>query len=233
MTRAGGRLIVALDVPNLRRAEQIANRLRGAVRYVKIGSVLFTAEGPRAVARMRARGFQVFLDLKFHDIPSTVEKSCRSAAGLGIAMLTVHASGGAEMIRAAVTGARDGARGTGTRAPLILGVTVLTSDGAGQAARTRARVMALAREITHAGAQGVVASAQEVAMLRQQFGTRLRLICPGIRPPGAAPGDQQRVATPAEALQHGADFLVVGRPITAAVDPRAAVDAIIRDMEDA
>ena len=149
--RASERLIIALDAADLRGAARVARRLRGVVRCVKIGSAVFTAEGPRAVARMRALGFSVFLDLKFHDIPSTVEKSCRAAARLGVTMLTVHAAGGADMIRAAVAGARDEARRVGRRAPLIVGVTVLTSDGAGPA--VRARAMALAREAVRGGAR--------------------------------------------------------------------------------
>ena len=228
--RGGDRLIIALDAPSLREAERVAKRLQDVVRYVKIGSALFTAEGPRAVARMQALGFKVFLDLKFHDIPSTVEKSCRAAVRLGAAMVTVHASGGAAMLQAAAFGARDEARRRGQPGPLVLGVTVLTSDG-GASRATQAQVLRLAKDAQAAGVGGVVASAREAAVIRRQVGRRLRIVCPGIRPVGAEPADQRRVATPAEAIRHGADFLVVGRPVTAATDPRAAAAQMIREME--
>jgi len=225
-----GRLIVALDSPTMPRALAIARRLRGCVRLVKIGSVLFTACGPSIVQRVRAMGFQVMLDLKFLDIPTTVALSCQAAVRQRIAMLTVHAAGEPEMLRAAVVGARAEARRLRIARPLVLGVTVLTSVKGSRRAGTRPRVVALAQRAVQSGCDGVVASAQEAPVLRRRFGRRLRIVCPGIRRASARADDQQRVATPAAALRAGADFLVVGRPITAARDPRAAAQRILRAM---
>ncbi len=222
------RLIVALDATALAPALRLARALRGSARTVKVGSALFTACGPEAVRRLRALGFAVMLDLKFLDIPSTVALSCRSAAGLGVALLTVHASGGRAMLEAAVRGAREGAWRSAR--PGVLAVTVLTSDAGGSSAE---RVMALANGAVNAGCDGLVASAQEAAALRRRFGPRLRIACPGIRPSGGAGDDQRRTAAPGEALRAGADWLVIGRPITAARDPRTAAEAILHDMEDA
>jgi orotidine-5'-phosphate decarboxylase len=222
--RAADRLIIALDAATAGEALRLARRLRGLVRTVKVGGILFTAAGPSVVRRLTRLGFRVMLDLKFHDIPHTVEFSCRAAGAAGADLLTVHAGGGREMLRAAMRGARAAKRPR----PVVLAVTVLTSDGG---AGARARVLALARAAAAAGCDGVVASAQEAALLRRRLGRRLRLACPGIRPSGAARGDQRRVATPAQALRAGADWLVVGRPITAAADPRAAARAILREME--
>lgn len=236
--RSRDQLIVALDAPDLASATRMARALRGLIRTVKVGSALFTAGGPGAVRRLRAMGFQVMLDLKFFDIPSTVESSCRAAARLGASLVTVHASGGPAMLEAAVRGARAGSRG---RRAQVLAVTVLTSEGGA----ARRRVVALARQALRAGCDGVVASAQEAAALRARFGNRLYLVCPGIRPPTPSGGtrratgrvhrhgreDQRRIVTPARALAAGADALVVGRPITAAPDPRAAVRQILTEME--
>lgn len=220
------RLIVALDSRSPVEALRLARALRGLVRTVKVGSVLFTAAGPDILRRLRRLGFRVMLDLKFHDIPNTVELSCRAAAAHGVSLLTVHASGGSAMLAAAVRGARAGA---GRRArPLVLGVTVLTSLGGRS---TRGRVMAFAKEASTAGCDGVVASAQEAAALHHRFGRRLKIVCPGIRQASAKRGDQRRVATPAQALAAGADWLVVGRPITGSRDPRQAAQEILTEME--
>jgi orotidine-5'-phosphate decarboxylase len=227
---AADRLIVALDYQELGEAVQAARRLRGLVRTVKIGSILFTRAGPEAIRRMRSLGFQVMLDLKFFDIPSTVELSCRAAVRSHVALLTVHASGGAAMLAAAVRGVRQEASRLGTAPPHVLAVTVLTSTGRRSPALAR-RVVSLARAAKAAGCDGVVASAQEAKPLRRALGARMRIVCPGIRPPGAAAGDQARIATPAEALANGADWLVIGRPITAAADPKAAAAHILQDME--
>ena len=224
------RLIVALDLPTAARALMVARRLAGLVRLVKVGSVLFTQGGPESLAQLRAMGFQIMLDLKFYDIPSTVEASCRAAARHRVALLTVHASGGRAMLEAAVRGSRDEARRRRTAAPRVLGVTVLTSEPR-KGRHVDRRVASLAMEAVRAGCDGVVASAQEARALRRRLGRRPLLVCPGIRPSGAAVGDQQRVATPTNALQQGADYLVVGRPITAARDPRAAAQRIVREME--
>lgn len=228
---AESRLIIALDAPRLPEALRIANQLRGLVRYVKIGSILFTAEGPAAVTRLRALGFEVFLDLKFHDIPSTVEHSCRAAARHGVWMLTVHAAGGAPMLRAAREGAHREAARLRIRPPWIVAVTVLTSVGDGRRQLAR-RVVTLAADAARAGLYGVVASAHEVPAIRRGVKRRLVTVCPGIRVPGAPALDQRRTASPDEALALGADFLVVGRPVTRAPDPCAAVHQILADMED-
>lgn len=226
----GSRVIVALDVGQLGEALDLGRQLRGVVRRVKIGSALFTAVGPEAIAKLRSLGFDVFLDLKFHDIPSTVEKSCRAAVRHGAWMLTVHASGQREMLEAAAAGVREEAKRLGVGRPLVVGVTVLTSIG-GQAAAVARRAVALAREAKAARLDGVVASVHEAAAIRRMLGPKLQIVCPGIRLPSADVADQQRVATPAEAIARGADFLVIGRPITGAPDPRASAQAIIRDME--
>lgn len=229
--RVQERLIVALDDPALPQALALAKRLRGVVRTVKVGSALFTAHGPKAVARLRAMGFGVMLDLKFFDIPSTVELSCRAAGGLRVSLLTVHACGEPEMLAAAVRGARQGARRVGAAPPAVLGVTVLTSVGGRSARQLRAEVLRRAARAIDAGCNGVVASAREAAALRRRLGRQPLIVCPGIRPARAARADQQRVATPREALAQGASHLVVGRPITAAADPRAAARHILEEME--
>jgi len=226
---AASRLIVALDLPTLGAAVRCAKRLQGLVRRVKIGSALFTAEGPEAVRRMRQLGFDVFLDLKFHDIPSTVEKSVRAAVPHRIWMLTVHASGQAQMLRSAVRGATDEAAKRRLPRPLIVGVSVLTSVEASGPALMR-RVLTLAAHAQRAGLDGVVASAHEAAAIRRRLGSRLAIVCPGIRPASADEGDQSRVATPAKALKAGASFLVVGRPITQANNPGRAAQAILEEM---
>jgi orotidine-5'-phosphate decarboxylase len=236
--RAKDRLIVALDETSLSGALHMAQALRGLVRTVKVGSVLFTASGPEAVRRLRALGFEVMLDLKFFDIPSTVELSCRSAATLRVSWLTVHASGGREMLQAAVRGA-----GTGRGRPRVLAVTVLTStpnpatirggpETLGGPRATANIVRTLAYAAFDAKCDGVVASAHEAADLRKTFRGKLMIVCPGIRPASAFREDQRRVATPSAALRAGADRLVVGRPITGARRPREAAQAILDEMEE-
>lgn len=209
---------------------RLLKQLAGVVRYVKIGSVLFTSVGPAIITRMRALGFDVFLDLKFHDIPSTVERSCRAAVHHGVWMLTVHASGEPAMLEAAAIGVRREAARIGVPRPRVVGVTVLTSVAAD--ATTARRVMALATRAQHAGLDGVVASAQDAAMIRRRFGSRFLIVCPGIRSARDTCTDQQRIASPSEALAHGATFLVVGRPITDAPDPRRRVGQLLNEMED-
>ena len=241
---ARDRLIVALDVATLGSAMAMARRLQGLVRTVKIGSALFTACGPEAIRSIRALGFQVMLDLKFFDIPSTVELSCRAAARHRVSMLTIHASGGPAMLEAAVRGAHDEARRFRTAPPNVLGVTVLTSWEGARPSSVQARVAELTRVALQTGCTGVVAPAQEARALRRRFGKQLYLVCPGIRPAGlsspapvpsrsAARDDQRRVCTPHEALVRGADALVIGRPITAARDPRVAAGQILNEMEGA
>jgi orotidine-5'-phosphate decarboxylase len=228
---AASRLIVALDVETLPAALQVARRLRGVVRRVKVGSVLFTGAGPEAIRRLRALGFEVFLDLKFHDIPSTVEKSVRAAAHHGVWMLTVHASGQRAMLEAAVRGAREEASRLGRPRPLLVGVTVLTSVEAAPPSAVTRRVLELADAARRAGLDGVVASPQEAAALRRRLGPGPLIVCPGIRPADGQAADQQRIATPSQALAAGASCLVVGRPIVEAPDPRARARQILTDMD--
>jgi orotidine-5'-phosphate decarboxylase len=225
-------LIVALDGDDLVSAEGLARRLTGAVDAFKVGLTLFAAHGPEALFEIGQHG-RVFCDLKLHDIPTQVRGAARSLASKGVWLTTVHASGGRAMVAAAVEGA--GAAGSGT---LVAAVTVLTSlDAAelgslGVAADPAGQVLRLATLAVGAGAQALVCSPQEVAAVRAEVGPGVLLVTPGIRPAGGDPGDQSRVATPRAAVAAGADYLVVGRPITAATDPRAAAEAIRAEMEE-
>jgi orotidine-5'-phosphate decarboxylase len=225
------RLIVALDVPDLASAATLVNRLDRVCSWFKVGMELFTAAGPQAVELLTARGHSVFLDLKFCDIPNTVAGAVRSAAALGVRLLTVHAAGGPAMLEAAqnaLAGLAD--------PPQLLAVTLLTSMDQAQCAAVgferapAAQVELLARMGLAAGIRGFVCSPQEVAALRALTGPESILVVPGIRPAGAQVGDQKRIATPADALRNGASSLVVGRPITQAPDPAAAAQAILEEM---
>jgi orotidine-5'-phosphate decarboxylase len=222
------RICAAVDFPSWRAAEPFARAVAPHVGMLKVGLELFAAEGPSAVAAAAALGRPVFLDLKLHDIPNTVEGAARSAAASGAALLTVHASGGAEMVRAAVRGAGGRVR--------ILAVTVLTSldgpalDAVGLAGPPQAAAVRLARLAVGAGAGGLVCSPHEVAAVRAAVGAAPLLVVPGVRPPGAAKGDQARVATPAEAVRAGADVVVIGRPLRDAPDPAAAARAIAASL---
>lgn len=227
------RLIVALDVPTLSEATDLVRRLAPYLAAVKIGSQLFTAEGPHAVHAMHDLGLRVFLDLKFHDIPNTVAGAVAAARSLGLWMLNVHASGGPTMMAAAAKAAST--TGAGGRT-LVLGVTVLTSlDEAdlqatlGSARTLRDQVLHLAREAKAAGLDGVVASPHEIADIRQACGSGFLIVTPGVRPAGAEQADQRRVMTPGEAIRAGADYVVVGRPILAAKDPVEAARRIAED----
>jgi orotidine-5'-phosphate decarboxylase len=235
------RLFVALDLESLDDAARLLDQLDDVVRGVKIGSQLFTSAGPAAVELAQKRGHRVFLDLKFHDIPNTVAGAVRSAARLGVFMLNVHASGGIEMMRAAAESAAQAARDFGVARPLCLGVTVLTSldrraleTEVGVSASIESHVLRLAEGAARSGLDGCVASPQEIRRIRLALGPRFAIVTPGIRPGSpTTEDDQKRVATPRAALDAGADYLVVGRPITAARDPRAAAAAIIADLERA
>lgn len=223
------RIIVACDYPDAAAALALLDRLDPARCRIKIGKELFTAAGPDLVRAAGARGFGVFLDLKFHDIPNTVAGACRAAAALGVWMLNVHACGGARMLEAA----RQAVTGDTAERPLLVGVTVLTSmtdtdlAQTGVAASVEEQVLRLATLCADAGLDGVVCSAREAAMLRRHFGPRFLLVTPGIRAPGAAADDQRRTATPAEAIGAGATHLVVGRPVTQAAEPLR----VLADME--
>lgn len=228
------RLIVALDVPDTDAAAEMVIRLEGSVLWFKVGMELFTAAGPAVVEPILKRGHRVFLDLKFHDIPNTVAGAVRSAAALGVQMLTVHAAGGPAMLAAARQTIKDL-----TNPPELLAVTVLTSMDAAQLSACGVerspgdQVELLGKMGLEAGFRGFVCSPQEIRRMRGLTGPEGLLVVPGIRPAGAETGDQKRIATPAEALRLGASYLVVGRPITQAADPAAAAEAIVRQMAEA
>lgn len=232
--RAGAvqrRVIVALDYPEPGQALRMAERLNPGACRLKVGKELFTRGGPALVEQLMTRNFSVFLDLKFHDIPNTVAAACKAAAALGVWMVNVHAQGGRRMMEAA----RESLAGF-QHPPLLIGVTVLTSMGAEELRETGhlepplMLVQRLARLAHDCGLDGVVCSAQEAAMLRAAHGPGFALVTPGIRPAGAGSDDQQRVMTPPEAIAAGADYLVVGRPITAAADPLTALADIRRSI---
>ncbi|HVO11418.1 MAG TPA: orotidine-5'-phosphate decarboxylase [Vicinamibacteria bacterium] len=228
--QARDRLIVALDVPTGEDALGLADRLAGHVGMLKVGSQLFTAAGPELVRALAARQQRVFLDLKFHDIPNTVAGAVESACRLGVRLLTMHAAGGAAMMQAA-------ARARGDASTRLLAITVLTSHDAGTLAEIGLAgplpeaVRRLARLAQASGLDGVVCSPEEAALVREACGRGFLIVTPGIRPSGAAAGDQARATTPSAALSAGADHLVVGRPVIAAPDPAAAAEAIVREME--
>jgi orotidine-5'-phosphate decarboxylase len=224
---AAEKIIVALDVPTETEALTLMMQLSGEVGAFKIGLQRYTADGP-ALVRAASPFGAVFLDLKLHDIPNTVARAVESACGLGVRMLTIHLSGGGEMIRAAVE-----ARKTDM---LLLGVTVLTSSNdatlqeTGVFGPTAEQVLRLANLGVDNGIDGLVASPQEARILRQEFGDKIKIVTPGIRPHGSEAGDQKRIASPREAVEAGADYLVIGRPITGAADPKAAVRSIAAEI---
>lgn len=226
------KIIVALDYADAASALALVERLDPALCRLKVGKELFTVAGPDLVRALVARGFEVFLDLKFHDIPNTVAAACRASAALGVWMLNVHASGGRRMM----TAAQEALAGLSQR-PLLIAVTVLTSMSAedlsevGVADAPADQVLRLARLTQQCGLDGVVCSAQEAAMLRADLGADFRLVTPGIRPAGAETGDQRRVMTPSEAIRAGATDLVIGRPITASSDPLAALKNIQTELK--
>jgi orotidine-5'-phosphate decarboxylase len=229
-------IIAALDVPTAEQALKLAELIAPAVGAFKIGSELFTAAGPDIVKKIRATGASVFLDLKFHDIPNTVAKSVTAAVQLDVQMLTVHTSGGFEMLKAAEQAAEEVAWKLGRIPPLVLGVTVLTSlDTAslreiGLDVNVEYQVRRLATVATKAGLRGLVCSPQEVVKLRQTIPPAMQLVTPGIRTGAEKADDQKRTLTPQEAIQAGANWLVIGRPIYAAENPRAAAEKILESL---
>jgi orotidine-5'-phosphate decarboxylase len=228
MTKIADKIIVALDVAKKGKALDLVKELRDEISFFKVGLQLYTAEGPEIVRAVLATGSKVLLDLKLHDIPNTVARAVESASHLGVQMLTIHLSGGSEMIRAAI-----GAR---TNDIMILGVTVLTSATEqtlreiGIIDKLDDQVLRLARLGVEAGIDGVVASSHELKKLRTEFGDKIKIVVPGVRPSWSEAGDQKRVMSPREAIEAGADYLVIGRPIIAHTHPREAVARILEDI---
>ncbi len=237
---AKDKIIVALDVPSADAALRLAQQLHGHVGMFKVGSEVFTGSGPSVARSLVASGERVFLDLKFHDIPNTVRAAAYQAGMLGVSLLTVHASGGSKMIAAAVDGVRAAAKARGAANPTrVLAVTALTSLGLDDLAEVGLKsspeetVLRLALLAQSAGADGVVSSPREITLVRRACGPDFLIVTPGIRPAAGASDDQARTATPESAVRAGADYLVIGRPITAAADPVAAARAIAAEMENA
>jgi orotidine-5'-phosphate decarboxylase len=231
MAEARDRLIVALDLPTASAAKKIVSQLGSQVSTFKVGMQLFTAAGPAFVRELVTGSHKVFLDLKFHDIPNTVAQAVKSAAQLGVSMLTVHAGGGAKMLAAAAKAAAES-----KPAPLVLAVTLLTSlsdadlQEIGMSGRTLDQVLRLASLAQSSGCGGVVASPHEVREIRRELGEGFAIVTPGVRPRGGSAADQARVATAAEAIAAGATHVVVGRPIIEAADPKAAAKAILQEI---
>ena len=224
-------VIVALDYPDAAQALAMADQLDPAKVRVKVGKEIFTRSGPAIVEGLHSKGFEVFLDLKFHDIPNTVAGAVAAAADLGVWMVNVHASGGQRMMEAAANAIANHAK-----RPHLIAVTVLTSmEGAdleqvGVMDEPRVQVQRLAELAKRSGMDGVVCSAQEAAILKEACGQQFELVTPGIRPAGADAGDQRRVLTPVQARDAGADYMVIGRPITQAAEPTAVVDDILQSL---
>lgn len=226
------RVVIALDHTDLDEALRVVDMTQERVDFYKVGSVLFTSAGPRAVGEVRSRGKKVFLDLKFHDIPNTVFGAVAGAAAMGVYMLTVHCAGGAEMMRAALKGAEAsmGVAPVEVR-PKIIGVTVLTSlAGAHDTAK---RVLDYSRDAVAAGIDGVVCSPLEVGQIKRAWGQKLLAVVPGIRLAEDGKDDQARVGTPGRAASDGADFVVVGRSVTGSSDPPSTLAKVLREIEDA
>ncbi|WP_146762333.1 orotidine-5'-phosphate decarboxylase [Paenibacillus contaminans] len=230
------RIMVALDYSSANEAEALLASLRGIPCYVKVGMQLFYAEGPKFVARLKEEGYSVFLDLKMHDIPNTVKGGAESITRLGVDMFNVHAAGGKQMMEAALEGVDKGLASSSKR-PIVIGVTQLTSTSQhmlnaeiGIAGSVEDAVLRYAKLSRDAGLDGVVASPLEVVRLKREVGPGFVTVTPGIRPASAAIGDQSRVMTPKEALKQGTDYIVIGRPITAAASPREALESILEEL---
>lgn len=225
-------VVVALDFDQQQAALNFVHQLDPTQCRLKVGKEMFTHFGPAFVKQLHSQGFEVFLDLKFHDIPNTVAKAVAAAADLGVWMVNVHASGGRRMMEAAVQSLQN----FGANKPLLIGVTVLTSMEQsdlleiGIEQSPEQQVMRLATLAQSSGLDGVVCSAQEASLLKQQLGQSFRLVTPGIRPAGSSQDDQRRIMTPAKAKAVGVDYMVIGRPITKAADPAAALQAILNEL---
>ncbi|MEK3885219.1 orotidine-5'-phosphate decarboxylase [Paenibacillus sp. PL2-23] len=234
--QAAGRIMVALDYPDAVAAERLIEGLKGIPCYMKVGMQLFYAAGPGFVASLKERGYYVFLDVKMHDIPNTVKGGASSVTRLGVDMFNVHAAGGAAMLEAALEGAQAAVSG-GAAMPAVIAVTQLTStnqsmlnEQIGIPGTVEDAVIRYAKLAKSSGLAGVVASPSEVAAIKAACGTSFQTVTPGIRPVGSAVHDQSRIMTPGDALRQGTDFMVIGRPITAAPDPRVALESIIEEL---
>jgi orotidine-5'-phosphate decarboxylase len=240
MKEAASKVMVALDKPDAEAALKLASQLQGTGCWMKVGMELFFAAGPSVVRELKARGFSVFLDLKMHDIPNTVRGGARSITRLGVDLFNVHGAGGVAMMAAAAEGVREAvAAGDAERAPIIIAVTQLTSTSQavlngeiGIAGSVEDAVVSYARLARQANLQGVVASPLEVAAVKAACGADFITVTPGIRPRGADAGDQTRITTPYDAVVGGTDYLVIGRPITAAQNPAEALNDILKEMTE-
>ena len=236
MEKRKDKLIVALDVADVEAAKGLVDKLYPTVKIFKIGSHLFTACGNEAINAIKLKGAKIFLDLKFHDIPSVVAKASHAAVNLGVFMFNVHASGGFDMMKQAAESLRESAEKIKVERPVILGVTVLTSmdkeslEGLGIKKSLKSQVLFLAELAKKAGLDGVVASADEIIPIKKKLGKDFIVLTPGIRPEWAQKGDQKRVARPKEAFDRGADYIVIGRPIIQAEDPKAAAERVIKEL---
>ena len=237
-TAAKNKIIIALDVDSLESAQELVALLRSSAGAFKIGKQLFTRYGPQAIAIVHDAGGAVFLDLKFHDIPNTVARASAEVVRHGVLMFNIHAMGGYEMMQQSVAAVRKMAENLGVRRPLVLAVTVLTSlaqsdlAAVGITAGMDDQVRRLAKLAQSAGADGVVASPQEIEIIKTACGPEFLVVTPGVRPKAAQGDDQKRVLTPGEAIRKGADYIVVGRPVTEAPDPLVAVKEIIKEIEN-
>ncbi|RJE90741.1 orotidine-5'-phosphate decarboxylase [Paenibacillus sp. 1011MAR3C5] len=234
--QAAKRVMVALDYPEAAAAEKLIEELKGIPCYMKVGMQLFYAAGPTFVSSLKERGYYVFLDVKMHDIPNTVKGGSNSVTKLGVDMFNVHAGGGQAMMEAALEGV-DAALSSGAAKPAVIAVTQLTStsqsvlnDQIGIGGTVEEAVLRYASLAKAAGLDGVVASPSEVVAIKSALGASFQTVTPGIRPAGAALNDQSRIMTPAEALRQGTDYMVIGRPITAAAQPREALETIIEEL---
>ncbi|BBD59330.1 orotidine 5' monophosphate decarboxylase [Nostoc sp. HK-01] len=230
------KIIVALDVPDLESAIALVDKLE-SVSFWKVGLELFTSTGPRILEILKSRQKRIFLDLKFHDIPNTVAGACRSAARYGVDLLTIHATSGVDALKAATEAAQTGAAQAGVQPPKLIAITLLTSISARQLAfdlkiplELPEFALEMALMAKDSGLDGAVCSPQEVAQLRQTCGDDFLLVCPGVRPTWAEKGDQMRSLTPSQAIQAGANYLVIGRPITAAAEPELAWKRISEEL---
>ncbi|WP_127531434.1 orotidine-5'-phosphate decarboxylase [Paenibacillus kobensis] len=238
LEQAAGRVMVALDYPEASAAEKLLRELDGIPCYMKVGMQLYYAAGPAFVAMLKERGYNVFLDLKMHDIPNTVKGGANSITKLGVDIFNVHAAGGKAMMEAALEGVEAALAGvSGANKPTVIAVTQLTStsqavlnDEIGIAGPVNEAVIRYAKLAREAGLGGVVASPQEVVAIKEACGSSFKTITPGIRPAGADIGDQSRIMTPSDAIKAGTDYMVIGRPITAAPSPRAALESIIKEL---